>query len=99
MNLPIDLIPNTTPPRFRWRQVIDTPIGKKTIEHEGLLPPSVESAVAALVGITKQQVIEIENQSKQLDVLEAALAQHGRERENAPLQAGPVISIKKVKGV
>lgn len=54
MNLPIDRILNTTPPRFRWRQVIDTPIGKKTVEHEGLVPPSMEMAVEALVMIAKQ---------------------------------------------
>lgn len=54
MNLPIDAIPNTNPPMFRWRQVIDTPVGKKTVEHEGLVLPSMEQALAALIGITKQ---------------------------------------------
>ena len=58
MNLPIDIIPNTIPPKFRWRQVISTPIGKKTVEHEGQLPPSVEGAIVALIGITKQLAIE-----------------------------------------
>lgn len=59
MNLPIDLIPNTSPPRFRWRQVINTPVGKKTVEHEGLLLPSVEGAVEALVMIAKQLEKEV----------------------------------------
>lgn len=58
MNLPIDVIPNTTPPRFHWRQVVDTPIGKKTVEHEGLLPPSLEPAVLDLIGIAKQLAAE-----------------------------------------
>ena len=59
MNLPIDVIPNSRPQKFRWRQVIDTPIGKKVIDHEGEVIPSVETALMDLIGITKQ--LELEN--------------------------------------
>ena len=61
MNLPIDVIPNTVPPRFKWRQIIDTPVGKRTQEHEGVLPPSMEQAVLALVNIAKQLSKEVES--------------------------------------
>ena len=54
MNLPIDVILGTNPPKFRWRQVVSAPTGKHVVEHEGLLPPAVEGAVADLVGIAKQ---------------------------------------------
>jgi hypothetical protein len=52
--LPIDLIPNTMPPRFRWRQRVSIPTGYSVQENEGMLPPSVESAVVELVSLTKQ---------------------------------------------
>lgn len=60
MNLPIDVIPNSVPPRFTWRQVVETPSGPRVIEHEGTLQPSVEMAVASLVGIVKQLALENE---------------------------------------
>ena len=60
INLPIDTVSNSNPPKFRWRQIVETPVGKTTVEHEGMLPPSVECAVAALIGIVKQLVLENE---------------------------------------
>lgn len=61
MDLPIDLVSTSvTPPHFRWRQVVDTPVGMRVIDHEGLLPPNIEGAVFALVGIAKQLSTENE---------------------------------------
>ena len=51
--LPIEVVPGRTL-TFRWRQTVDTPVGKKVVQHEGALPPSVEQAVATLVGVAKQ---------------------------------------------
>lgn len=60
MNLPIDLVPGSSPPKFRWRQTIDTLAGRTVVEHDGMLPPSVEDAVAALIKITKRLAAECE---------------------------------------
>ena len=54
MNLPIDVIPGTSPPRFKWSQVVETPNGRQVIEHEGVILPSVEVAIAQLIGTAKK---------------------------------------------
>ena len=59
MNLPIDVVPDTRPPRFRWRQTVGTPVGPHVADCEGSLPPSVEGAVADLITLAKQQAQEI----------------------------------------
>lgn len=59
MKLPIDVVRGTNPVLFRWRQLLETPIGMKCINHEGPLSPTVESAVADLIGVAKQ--LEHEN--------------------------------------
>lgn len=61
MNLPIDIIENSNPPRFRWRQLVSTPSGYQTVEHEGGLPPSVEAAVTMLITMVKQQARSIDD--------------------------------------
>ena len=53
MDLPIDVIPGTTPPRFRWKQVVETMDGRQMVDHEGTLPPSVEGAAANLIAMVK----------------------------------------------
>lgn len=53
-NLPISVVPNTNPPIFRWRQMVDTLVGRQWVEHEEALPPTVERALVTLIGITKQ---------------------------------------------
>ncbi len=52
MKLPIDVVPGTNPPKFRWGQSVNTPSGKRMVEYEGPLPPSVEEAVVELVKST-----------------------------------------------
>lgn len=54
MNLPIDLVPASRPPVFRWRQLVNSPIGPRSVEHEGQLQASVEDAIISLIGIAKQ---------------------------------------------
>jgi len=58
MKLPIELIPGTNPPRFRWQQLVDTPVGRKLVESEGVLPPSIEDAVVALVKMVEHLAAE-----------------------------------------
>ena len=57
--MPIDVIAGN-PPKFRWRQTVSTPVGTRVVEHEGLIPPSLEGAVASLIGIAKQLAAENE---------------------------------------
>lgn len=61
MDLPIDVIPGTNPPKFRWRQNISTPIGPRVTVQEGTLPASVEQSVLALIVLVRQQNEEIKN--------------------------------------
>lgn len=60
MNLPIDVIPNSNPPRFRWTQLMDTAVGRRLVDLEGTLPPNVEGAVVALIRMARTQAEEIE---------------------------------------
>lgn len=54
MNLPIDIVPNTNPPKFKWRNAVHTMNGTATQDCEGMLPPSCERAVEDLISVTKQ---------------------------------------------
>lgn len=67
MKLPIDVIANTNPPRFVWRQLTPTMDGLRVVECDGTLPPSVEGAVVALVALVKQQAQEIAGLQKQIE--------------------------------
>ena len=57
--LPIDIIPNTSPPRFRWRYSISTLDGMRTIECDGILSSTLEVALVELITLVKQQDQEI----------------------------------------
>lgn len=60
MILPIDLVPGTNPPCFRWRQAVTAPSGEMLmVDHEGTLPQTVEVEVAALIALAKCQQQEI----------------------------------------
>jgi len=60
VKLPIDVVPNTRSLIFRWQQTVDSPIGRRTVEHEGVLPLAVEGVVAALIALAKEQAEQIE---------------------------------------
>lgn len=106
MKLPIDVIPGTRPVLFRWRQLLDTPIGLKCINHEGPLSPTVESAVADLIGVAKQ--LEHENvilkmhldEVKQINqgLAERAASQSELLTERAMADAPNKHSVKKARG-
>lgn len=57
-SLPINTVPNTRPPRFKWRQMLTTPDGPRAVEGEGTLPPSIEGAVKELISMAKQLIAE-----------------------------------------
>lgn len=59
MPLPIELIPGTRPPRFRWCQTISTLAGNRIISHEGTISTSLEDAVAELIELAQKQTDQI----------------------------------------
>ena len=67
MILPIELVPNTHPPLFRWKQVVETPIGSRTTEQHGYMPASLEGAVVSLINCAKQLMAENEELRRQLE--------------------------------
>lgn len=60
MNLPIDVIPGTNPPRFRWKQTVSTPDGTKTVECEGNVPAGVEQALVAVIALAKKSAVTLD---------------------------------------
>ncbi len=54
MNLPIDIIQDSNPPRFRWRQTVSALGGPQVVECEGYLDSSVEKSVMALIVVAKK---------------------------------------------
>lgn len=48
-SLPIELVPNSRPPRFKWKRVVDTPTGKQTVDMEGCVQSSMEDALVDLI--------------------------------------------------
>ena len=66
-NLPIDVVPGTNPPIFKWRLTIDTVAGPVTSDQEGPLPASVEKSVVLLIQIAKQLIAENEELRNRLE--------------------------------
>jgi hypothetical protein len=92
-DLPITVIRDTAPPKFRWTQLVDSPVGKRTVEHEGELPPSVEGAVRALIALAGNLAAENE---RLLRLIEGQTAELERSK---PAHTPPVVvPIKKGKG-
>lgn len=58
IKLPIDVVAGTDPPIFKWQQVVDTLTGRQVVDHEEALPATVEVAVARLISITKQVLMD-----------------------------------------
>jgi hypothetical protein len=54
ISLPIDVVPGTNPPRFRWRLTVDTIAGSRTIDQEALLPSQVEKQIVALIKLVRE---------------------------------------------
>ena len=97
MNLTIDQIPNTDPPKFRWKRRISTPIGMQTLDCEGMLPVAVETAVAQLIRDAKELLLENRKLKSAVDLYAARLAkQEGvTPQEPEPTSSKPVSSSRK----
>lgn len=55
MKLPIQRIPNTTPPQFIYYQTINLPQGGvQSIQHTGCVPPAMEASLCGLIRIAQQ---------------------------------------------
>ncbi len=67
MNLPIDHIPGTNPPKFKWKQTVVTLTGSHTSECEGMVQITIEKALLELIGLAKQQEKEIIGLQKQIE--------------------------------
>lgn len=52
--LPIDVVPGTQPPRFRWRQTVSNPAGGiTTVNHVDRLPVTAEQAILLTIGMAR----------------------------------------------
>ena len=71
MILPIDVIPNSNPPRFKWYQLVDSPIGRKLVDCQGSLQLGVSESVVALLRMVKELSAENETLGKQVRQLAA----------------------------
>lgn len=90
MMLPIELVPNTDPPRFTWQQVVDG----RAIDHNGLFPPTVECAVKDLILLARKLTAENAELRGKLAV-QAEMLKEGN--KNTPAATSSVMGQKKVK--
>ena len=68
-DLPIDVVPGTDPPVFKWTQLVDSMSGKQVVEYVQTLPSNVEVAVQRMVTIVKQLLMENAGLRGQVDAL------------------------------
>lgn len=72
--LPIEIVPRTNPPMFRWRQTIKGMDGiTRTFHHEGRTIPSLEDSLEELVKMFKKQQDEIESLKRDNEALKLQL--------------------------
>ncbi len=75
MKLPIEVVPGAHPSRrFRWKQLVTSPLGTTLVEHVGALPTAVEDAVVALVNLATQLSEEVESLRRMVDGLAERVA-------------------------
>ncbi len=94
MKLPIELVLNTDPPRFRWKQTIDLIGGEREIEHIGVVPAHLEGALIALIEVAQRQAKDIEQLKKDRDQWKEesrikAARDEVREKASAPVPTRP----------
>ncbi len=69
MQLPIDIIPNCKPPRFKWKQVLTTPNGTRVVVYDGAVMLTLEGALVDLIELAKQQYADNVELRKKLELL------------------------------
>lgn len=72
--LPIEVVPGSRPPKFRWRQRVTTPGGVQWVEHEGVLPATLEDALVLLVDIARHSTSLEDHLRKRAEGLVEAVA-------------------------
>lgn len=98
MTLPIELIPNSNPPKFRWQQIVDTPAGLRTVSHIGVVPLSIENSLIRLVKLTMQQAQEIIGLRRQVEgMADRIAAQSELLSKQAEAKPDPPVATKKGK--
>lgn len=98
VKLPIELIPNSRPPRFRWTQLVGTPVGPKLVHHEGSVPPELEIALVALYQRAIDQDQEIVGLRHKVQGMTEQLATQTKTTADGATQSPPqVVSTKKNK--
>lgn len=88
MELPIDIVPGTEPPKFKWRMKVDTIAGVHTQVIEGRLQAGMDIAVAELIALTKRQDKEISTLKARLECASEVVAEQNK-RSSPP--AAPVV--------
>lgn len=101
MKLPIELIPNTSPPRFKWKQLLSD--GRMVI-HEGSLPPNLEGAISRLIGMMEDRIEDVIRLRKQIEGLcdrvvaqSEVIAKHAEKSPQQPTSQSPTHPPKKGK--
>lgn len=58
MDLPIEIVPNSRPIKFRWKEVIDSPDGRRVVNLEGTVPPGMAIAIERLISIATHLIAD-----------------------------------------
>ena len=89
--LPIDLIHNTNPPKFRWTQTVQVMGCNVLQECEGMLPPSCEQAIVETIAMVKQLTRENEKLKARLNGAYELIANASKRAEATipPVQGHP----------
>lgn len=88
--LPIDVVPNVHPTRFKWRQVVNTINGTAVQECEGQLPPSIERAVQDIITTAKRLLVDNAELRKQVEELTKREEQRVKEGQRRVAAAAPL---------
>lgn len=73
-SLPIDKIDGTSPPRFKWKQTVSTPVGRTVVEHSGMVHMTLEEALINLIILAKQQGKQIKELQQTINTFTTASA-------------------------
>jgi hypothetical protein len=90
VQLPIDVVPKTEPPRFKWTHRI----GGEVLHQEGNLPLSLEGAVLDLIRTAKRLMLEnagLQGQVQSLTDRVASAELLSRRAETPDAVAGPTV--------
>lgn len=97
MKLPIELIPNTDPPKFKWTRRSDSIIGEVEATHEGSVPSHLEEALVALIRLTVCLKKENEHMCNQLIKCKQRCDELSKPESKVPTPSSPASVPKKSK--